>query len=176
MQKRQKTAAQLDREIVASLAKSSKKRRTHHASMKETTFFELAQDPDPAALEVAEDLLLKKGWKMSDVVGGRRHGTIELLPMHGPKHEWKMVQWHVHETDFPGHVEIEIDVANGKERIKRNEIVSGSWDYARKTATADAWAIAKAIKKLPLATDHAKLAKVVDKALDKDNVVPEELF
>jgi lysophospholipase L1-like esterase len=140
------------------------------------SFHELIRDEDPAAMQVAEDLLLEKGWKMSEIVGGTKHGTIELKPMHGPKHEWKMVQWHVYETDFPGHVDIKMDIANGTQRIERKQTVQGSMNYARKAATADSWAIAKAIKTLPLNATKQVLETTIDRALDKDNSEPSELY
>ncbi len=58
----------------------------------------------------------------------------------------------------------------------RTQRYQGSREYAQRSAAADAWAVAKAIKRLPLNTSEHKVAQVIDEALDKDNSEPSELY
>ena len=142
------------------------------------SFHELVRDVDPGSMQVAEDLLLERGWKMREVTGGlnARNFTIELSqPGVGPGNDWKLVQTSVYE-DRKG----KLTVANGKVRVTHDykRALSELPDVARMRAVANAWAVAKAIKTLPLDTDAATVQAIVDKAVARGgkNMVPEELF
>lgn len=152
------------------------------------TFRELIRSDDPEAMGVAEDLILEQGWKLREITGGMRarHFTIELKPMWGPSAEWKMVQTHIDATSIrigPAgsgkYIPIRYSVANGAVRIELKEDMQNmSPDDARKAAVATGWAIAKAIKPLPLNTDEATIRRVAQEAIDNgpDNLKREELF
>jgi hypothetical protein len=170
------------------------------------SFHELIRDNDPAAMEVAQDLLLDRGWKMREVTGGlhARNFTIELNPIWGPRDEWKMVQTNVadadiyrkpgqplrrvrtdasgqmrgHRTDAKGRVWIKMSVANGSVRMEREREIASSLDDAKRIAVANAWAVAKELKKLPLDAGKGEVEKIVDRHFTKktQNLKPVELF
>lgn len=181
---KKKTAAQLEREIAAALTRPT----NHHATMSGgVRFDELIREDDPGAMQVAEDLLLSQGRKMREATGGMRarNFTIELRPMWGPKEEWKMVQTNVDPglawkgKGLPGKANwIKLTAANGPGRVTREWKMVGSADEARKLAVATAWAVAKAIKTLPLDTPEKALEKIVARIVAKKskNMIPEELF
>ncbi len=183
MARRRKTAAQLDREIAEALrGRSSKPTRPrstrHHATARGgVSFADLIRDEDPSAMQVAEDLLLESGRKMREATGGMRarNFTIEMKPTWGPRDEWKMVQTSVYE-DRKG----KLSVANGPVRVAREykRALAKDPDAARKVAVATAWAVAKAIKPLPLDTDQAALESIVDDVVARGakNLRPKELF
>ena len=171
---RKKSNAQLEREIAQAL--------TRHAT-KKVTFTDLIRDDDPAAMHVAEDFLLERGWKLREVTGAlaARNFTIEMKPLYGPAGQWKMVQVNVDKAGaaFPGRMWVKYSIANGPVRITREEEYATSPEAARKGAVATAWAIAKAIKPLPLDTDKRTIERVADEVIDDglDNLYyNEELF
>lgn len=129
-------------------------------------------------MHVAEDFLLERGWKMREVTGGMnaRNFTIDMKPLYGPASQWKMVQVSVYK-DLPGLIEARYSVANGPVRIERKEKYAESVD-AKKAAVANAWAISKEIKPLPLDADKRTLERIVDEVLERslDNLNPKELF
>lgn len=133
-------------------------------------------------MDVAEDFLLERGRKMREAVGGlnARNFTIDMKPLYGPRDQWKMVQVNVDKAgaSFPGRMWVKYSIANGPVRIEREEEMATSPNDAKRAAVATAWAIAKAIKPLPLNTDRRTLEEVVDEKLydGLDNLTPEELF
>ena len=171
-------AAQLNREIAESLAKRGAG----------TNFHDLIRDDDPGGMQLAEDFLLERGWKMREATGGMRarNFTIEMKPMYGPLEQWKMVQMRVYAAtdprrgyaEKPGLMEVSLSVANGEVRLERGYKIKAEADSAKQQAVATAWAIAKAIKPLPLNTSEKALAHIVDAvvAKKKKNLRPEELF
>ncbi len=170
-----RTAAQLDRDIAASLAKRGAG----------TSFDDLIRDDDPGGMQLAEDFLLERGWKLRGVTGGlhARNFTIEMKPMHGSRDQWKMVQVQVFPAgkDFPGFTTAEYSVANGPVRVRRSEQLAVNVnDTARIAVLATAWAIAKAIKPLHLDASQKKVEAIVDEVIDDGldnlNKSPEELF
>ena len=183
---RKKTAAQLDREIAAALMKPARRSTPHHAS-KAVRFDELIRDDDPSAMQIAEDLLLEQNRAMREVTGGlrARNFTFELAPMAGPRNAWKMVQVNVDHAQLkapqnnPGaQTWIKYSVANGPVRVTRETGTLDNLASTRRLAVATAWAIAKAIKPLPLDTDQKTIERLVDEAIDNGigNLMPAELF
>jgi len=191
-----KTRAQLDREIAVALQKRTKPTKTKTATKnrhtKKVGFLELIRDEDPNSMQVAEDFLLENGLKMREATGGlhARNFTIDMKPLYGPSHEWKMVQTNVYEVPshygrgkhYPRHnagtIEIRHSIANGPVRFDYLEKSSNMLDSARKAAVATAWAIAKAIKPLPLDTKRDAVIEIVGDAVHQglENMSPEELF
>ncbi len=178
MPRKRKTATQLDRDIASSLSRSSTPRRRHHALIQhDVSFHDLVREDDPSAMDVAEDLLLTRGQTLREATGGfrARNFTIEMKPMWGPREAWKMVQTSVYE-DGKG----KLSVANGSSRVYREykKVLSKDSDEARRRAVATAWAVAKAIKPLPMDVDEKALAKIVDEivARGNKNMRPKELF
>lgn len=214
---------------------------------KNVSFHELIKDPDPAAMDIAEDMIMERGWKLREVTGGigARAFTISMEKTGdiGDPDRWKSVQTAVDETtikraigndgryhgtwanrikkingrwqpvselgyiiqsstvnaDGTGYktkkaaeaaakelrahegasaARIEVRAANGAARVTRTRIVIGiDKDEAKKLAVADAWAIAKAIKPLPLDTPEEAIAQIVDAKLQKpENMTKPELF
>jgi hypothetical protein len=177
---RRKTAAQLDRDIAEALA-GRRQRSAHSTRGPYGVFSELIRQEDPAGMEVAQDALLEGGWKMREVTGGMRarNFTIELKSMWGPREEWKMVQTSIEAlTSKPGIVWVKWSAANGRARAEKQREYKGGVDDVKQMAVATAWAIAKAIKSLPMDAGDKALKQIVDKAVarGKKNVVPEELF
>lgn len=179
---RKKTGRQLDREIAAALSRRS---RGHATKKADVTFTDLIRDDDPSSLQVAEDFLLERDWKLRDVTGGMsaRHFTIDMKPLYGPANQWKMVQVSVDRggLGFPHETHVDYKVANGAERVERKEMFAGKPNEgSRKAAIATAWAIAKAIKPLPLDASKKQVEEIVDEifydGLDNLNKAPEELF
>jgi len=116
-----------------------------------------------------------------------RNFTIELRPMHGPRDQWKMVQTNVIDLGAagevgvnrrPGRVLVRLHVANGSVRAEREREFKSDMDDARKIAVANAWAIAKAIKPLPLDAGRAAIERIIDANFTKktQNLRPAELF
>jgi hypothetical protein len=175
-----KSGDQIKREIDAFLKSGS--------SGSGVTFHEIIRDDDPASMQVAEDFLLQKGWKMREVAGGMRarNFTIELRPMHGPRDQWKMVSTNVADLGSrsetsklrPGRVWVKMSAANGPVRVSREREIKSDLDEAKKIAVANAWAVAKAIKALPLDASEAAVARIVNANFTKKthNLRPEELF
>jgi hypothetical protein len=177
-------SSRIKHEIEAALRADGPGTRGANAS-----FHELVRDDDPAGMQVAEDLLLERGWKMREVTGGMRarNFTIEMNPMHRPGSEWKMVQTNVIDKGStseygartqPGQVLIRLSVANGTVRVSREREFKSDVDQARRIAVANAWAIAKAIKPLPLDASRAAIERIVDANFTKktQNLRPRELF
>ena len=182
---------QLQREIDAALsrrrsskpAKPAKVASRNHATKTGHTFTDLIRDDDPSAMDVAEDFLLERGWKLRGATGalhGGRNFTIDMKPLHGPSDQWKMVQVSVFPAgkSFPGQMLAEYKVANGTVRVNREETMKLEADDARKAAVATAWAIAKAIKPLPLSASERKVKDLMNKAINdgSDNLLREDLF
>lgn len=155
----------------------------------DVTFHEIIRDDDPASMQIAEDFLLQKGWKLREVAGGMRarNFTIELNPMYWPGSQWKNVQTNVIDKGSaseygartqPGRVLVRLAVANGTVRVQREREIKSDLDEARKIAVANAWAIAKAIKPLPLDASKAAIERIVDANFTKktQNLRPRELF
>lgn len=73
--------------------------------------------------------------------------------------------------------EIELDIANGSVRAKRTFFyIPRDSDDLRKRAVADAWAIAKAIKPLPLDASKADVERIINEASEGNPMHNEELF
>lgn len=172
---------QLDREIDQAMAvggNAASGTRTRDAGLR---FQELLRDAHPDAMRVAEDVLLESGWKLREVTGGMRarNFTIEMNPMWRPREQWKMVQANAESLQSkPGKVWVKWSVANGAARAYREREIKSDIDDAKRFVVATAWAIAKAIKAMPLDASEDLLAKTVDKiiARGKKNMVPVELF
>jgi hypothetical protein len=134
----------------------------------DVSFEELIRRDDPAVMDAAEDLLRRRGWKLRGVTGAlhARNFTIALKPLWGPRDEWKMVQTNVARPDGvrakPDQVWVKMTVANGRVRVTRERKFKGDIDDARKVAVANAWAVARIIKGLPLDTDPKTIEKIVD--------------
>ena len=109
-----------------------------------------------------------------------RNFTIDMKPLYGPRDEWKMVQVSVFPAgkSFPGQMIAEYKVANGTVRVNREETMKLDADEAKKAAVATAWAIAKAIKPLPLNASERQIKDVTDEAIGDgpDNLLREDLF
>lgn len=134
-------------------------------------------------MQVAEDTLLEKGWKISEVAGNTRHGHIKMHKVSAPPNKWRSVSWHILEPSRSWHYprpnnerSIDFEINLSTNRLKRRGILRGNAVDARKSAAANAWAIAKAIKTLPLDTDLRTLANIVDGLLMTNVSIPEELF
>lgn len=151
---------------------------------KPVTFTDLIRDEDPAAMDVAEDFLLERGWKLRRVTGGMnaRNFTIDLKPLWLPREEWKMVQINVDRANGRrgdrGYMWTKYTVANGPVRVTFEMDVKRTPDDARKAAVANGWAIAKAIKTLPPDTDKATIENLVKTIIKqgRKNMKREELF
>jgi Xaa-Pro aminopeptidase len=144
-------------------------------------FRELVRDDDPTAMTVAEDALLEGGAKMREATGGlrARNFTIEMNPMFWPGARWKMVQVSVEAlTSKPGTIWTRWVASNGPVRVQREQKHKGEIDESKQTAVATAWAIAKAIKPLPLDASQKEIEAIVDRAIRrrKSNARPAELF
>lgn len=179
-----KTGAQLNREIAAALRtppRSKARAKISHLD-KPTRFVDLLRDDDPNAMQVAEDLVLERGWKLREMGGSlhARNFTFDMKPLWTVPNQWKMVQVSVDNAGraFPGRMVAEYSIANGTVRIKRTETHANHANETKKAAVATAWAIAKAIKPLPLDTDQKTVEHVVDEVIDNglDNMHNEELF
>jgi hypothetical protein len=179
---------QLEREITEALSKrrgskaaKAKASSRHHAT-KSYGFTDLIRNDDPNAMDVAEDFLLERGWKLREVTGAlhARNFTIDMKPLAGPSNQWKMVQVSVYPAgkSHPGQMIAEYKVANGSVRVNREETMKLDADEAKKAAVATAWAIAKAIKPLPLSTSERQIKDVTNEAIDDgpDNLLREDLF
>lgn len=180
---KKKTAAQLNRDIAQVLAK--KKPRQHAAvkAAKDVTFTDLIRSEQGGAMDAAEDFLLERGWKLREVTGAlrARNFTIDMKPLYGPASQWKMVQVSVYPAGkaFPGAYTAEYKVANGSVRYDRDETMQyADADENRKHAVATAWAIARAIKDLPLSASKQTVRDLADEAIADggDNMRNEELF
>lgn len=122
----------------------------------------MRDDDDPAALSVAEDMLIATGQSMRAATGGAhaRNFTIELTPLWKPRDEWKMVQVTVAPAvkgrrmrePKVGYATILLHLANGAARLNWIYDVKVDLDEAKRQAVATAWAIAKVLKVLPLDT------------------------
>lgn len=146
----------------------------------DVSFDTLIRDEDAAGMRVAEDFLLERGWKMRDVTGAMhaRNFTIAMNPTWWPAGKWKMVQTSIAQ-DRPGKTWVKLTVANGPVRVARERTFSGEvTDEARMIAVANAWAIAKEIKPLPLDASRDRIEKIVDRNFTKktQNLKPRELF
>lgn len=149
-------------------------------------FRDLVLDADPDAMKVAEDVLLESGLRMREVTGGlrARNFTIEMRPLSRPVDEWKMVQVSVVQFRLAEDMAeseaawMRWSTANGKVRYEREREVEIPSEEARSHAVATAWAIAKAIKPLPLSTPQEEVENIVDKIVARGarNMVPPELF
>lgn len=182
-----KTRAQLGREIAEALRKKPRAKRTKanvkisHLT-KQMSFLDLLRDDDPNSMQVAEDFVLERGWKMREMAGSLhgRNFTFDMKPLSGPKDQWKMVQVSVFEAGraFPGYMTAEYSIANGGVRVKRSDQHANTPDAAKKSAVATAWAIAKAIKPLPMNSGQKAVEHIVDDVIDSglDNLNPDELF
>lgn len=146
----------------------------------DVSFDTLIRDEDPSGMKVAEDLLLERGWKMRGVTGAMhaRNFTIAMNPTWWPAGKWKMVQANIAE-DKPGKTWLKVSVANGPVRVARERTFSGEvTDEARMIAVANAWAIAKEIKSLPLSAPRSQIEEIVDRHFRRktQNLKPRELF
>lgn len=131
----------------------------------ELDFQGLIRSDQPGAMRAAEEFLRRKGWRLREVTGAlhARNFTIDPRPLWGPGHEWKMVQVNVAPEGKRGRIWTKMTVANGVVRVTREREFSADIDEARKTMVANAWAVAKAIKYLPLDTDKHKIEAIVDR-------------
>ena len=141
------------------------------------SFHELIQDERPGSLEVAEDLLLQRGWTLREVTGGprARNFTIALKPLALPGDQWKMVQINVDRAGGASNntkIWVKYTIANGSVRVTREEEIKGDLDEAKKAAVATGWALAKAIKDLPRTTPEAKIRRLFNEVIDNgaDNI------
>lgn len=182
-----KSTTQLDREIAAALRVPTK--RTRHHATKAVGFGDLIRDPDPSAMLIAEDLLLEQNRTMREATGGTsgfrgRDFTFLMSPLSSPRIEWKMVQVIITQkrkpiaAKSPGHTWVDYRVVNGPVWVSREEKSAGTLYETRKQAVATGWAIAKALKLLPLDTDLSTVERIVDEAIENGvgNLQPEALF
>ncbi len=172
-----KTGAELDREIDMALSREPARRAVGEGYKR---FRDLVKLNEPGAMEIAEDAILNSGGRIRDATGGlrARNFTIEMRPTHGPRDEWKMVQVSVDATGKPGVIWTKWSVANGPHRVYRERNAKGELVESKQQGVATAWAIAKAIKMLPLNTGEEKLAEIVDRVLarGKKNMTNPQLF
>lgn len=128
------------------------------------SFTDLIRSERPGVMREAEEFLRRKGWNLRGATGAERarNFTIDMKPLWGPGHEWKMVQVNVAQEGKRGRIWTKMSVANGTVRVSREREFSGNLDDARKLVVANAWAVAKAIKDLPLDTDQRTLESIVD--------------
>lgn len=173
-----KTGAELDREIYDAL-----RRGGPEIGQGYNRFRELIRLDEPGAMEIAEDAILSVGGRIREATGGlhARNFTIEMKPTWGPRDQWKMVQVSVAASDSgrkPGVIWTKWSAANGPARVYREREAKGELSSRKQVDVATAWAIAKAIKYLPLDTPEAKLAKIVDQVIarGKKNMVNPDLF
>jgi len=170
-----KTARELDSEIDAYLAQSG------GGSNPGLDFPTLIHRDDPGAMRAAEGLLRRRGWKLREVTGAlhARNFTIGINSLASPRDEWKMVQTSVAPTTIsstrkrgqfamgikrgPGWIWLRLTAANGPVRVERTREFKGDIDEARKLAVSNAWAVAKALKPLPLSASEETVAKIVDR-------------
>jgi len=157
-------------------------------------FHELIRRDEPGVMQAAEDLLLSRGWKLREVTGAlrARNFTIALHPLWWPRDQWKMVQTNIDTSTYrrlpnggfvtrtePGWVWVKMSVANGSVRVTREREFRGvDLDEERKIAVANAWAVAKAIKRLPLTASSATVERIVDEHFSRrsTNLNPRDLF
>ncbi len=127
-------------------------------------FTDLIRSERPGAMRRAEEFLRRKGWKLREVTGAAhaRNFTIDMKPLWGPRDEWKMVQVNVAQEGKRGKIWTKMSVGNGLVRVSREREFSGNLDDARKLVVANAWAVAKAIKDLPLDADQRTVESIVD--------------
>ncbi len=189
---------------------------------------ELILDEDPNSMLVAEDLAMQHGIKLSKWSAGpsANGGSFRLSPRIDKNGRGTVVHWKVKPmgigrcealfqvavNDWTVHPDLKKDRAYNATPGQRTKEDWTAWhtsyygagDYCQRQATADAWAIAKALKEHgpfptysfvewvkgtskddPVANAQAYEAKdaivgpareVVRKALDQDNSQPEELF
>ena len=175
-----KTGAELDREIDDALSREPARRAVGESYKR---FRELVRLDQPGAMEIAEDAILSGGGRIRDATGGlrARNFTIEMRPMHGPREAWKMVQVSVAADDSgrkPGVIWTKWSVANGPARVMREREAKGDLVERKMTGVATAWAIAKAIKELPMDTDEKRLSAIVDQVIarGKKNMTNPQLF
>ena len=169
------------------------KKQLFGASGKDVTFHELIRDEDPGAMQIAEDMALEQGFKIRGVTGGTRHMTIDMNPISEPRGRWKNVASSVYTQPgdagsgtYPAEERIPREIAltayNGAQpAVERKVKIKATIEDARKYAAAATWALAKAIKPLPLDTDVTAIVDDITKRLrrEKDRkklLVPKELF
>ncbi len=193
-------AGDLQAKTVSQLVSNPAALKRNHRNNLGEEFARLMRDPDPQSMKVIEDMFLEEtqtdglGPTLTDISGGRGSpkgtfdvGTFDYVDekgihhdvssMAGPRERWKMVQWGIHSvTGYFNQYDITMSIANGTARLKREYHVQGQFMWARTVAASDAWAVAKALKTIPLTTSEVKLEKLVDKTLDQDNSEPEEIF
>lgn len=173
-----------EREIEDILARNgtlARPRPSEIAPGSDVSFDTLIRDEDAAGMLVAEDLLLERGRKMREVTG-RLHArdfTIAMNPTWWPTEKWKMVQTSIASIAWSV-TWVELTVANGPVRVVRERTFSGRevTDEARMIAVANAWAIAKEIKPLPLDAPRSQIEQIADRHFKKktQNLEPRELF
>lgn len=130
-------------------------------------FNELLRDPDPAAMQIAEDLVLEHKLSLADLGEGgvferrrsmhRSVGRFTLSPLYPADAPLYAIEWQLEER--PGHVTNAPHTTwtywitafwNSEQRVVR----SGAWGYyrtfeeARRAAAADSWALAKRMKQM----------------------------
>jgi GDSL-like lipase/acylhydrolase family protein len=138
-------------------------------------FHRLMRDPDPASMEIIEDMMLENEDKLTEWASpkGARNGYFEINAAGAPRDQWKKVNWQITPSSH-GRYKIEFRASNGKTRAEYEMTVQGgSLEYARKVAAADGWAIAKMLKHVPMSTSEKTLKALLDKELDKDNSLEE---
>lgn len=176
------------RHLERAIEPKPKTRRLH--SSKGADFADIIRDDDPAAMRVAEDLLLQRGQKIRDVAAGSSANSvvIDMQPRHGTYDQRKMVGVYIEDIgraqeDGLHSCRIGVSVDNGSVRVIRTYDMTNTIDMLRRVAAADAWAIAKAIKPLPFNASQRTVERAVDDALGGEesydniyNAGPEELF
>jgi hypothetical protein len=177
---------QLEREIDKALSKRRSSKATKVSSRNHATksynFTDLIRQDDPNAMDVAEDYLLERGETLREWTGGTRarNFTIDMKSLDGPRDQWKMVQVSVYPAgkSHLGQMIAEYHIANGSVRVNPVETMKLGADAAKKAAVATAWAIAKAVKPLPLNTSAREIKDVTDEAIGNgpDNLLREDLF
>jgi hypothetical protein len=169
-------------------------------------FLKMLHDPDPGALIVAEDYALENDLKLSEIFPNKNHperGVIFLSALQSKEEDrgWGFlhptagpntnVVWEVpigrerrsklapneHDSIYTTTFNQSFDDKTGfKIRVVKEFSSHGDKTYASRKAMEDAWAIAKAVKALPIDSTEAEVKAAMEKALDKDNSEPEELY
>jgi hypothetical protein len=169
--------AQKARETARALAQTGAKRNPGLSKEQaEARFRDLVMDPDPNAMLIAEDLVIENGLSLADISEQMfldEHGSGETsvtLPHAGmfilDPQDIRVVVWRVYALGgvnlVPVRHETEITVAApGVSSPEHGSTGSFSWAHktyypdpnvARREAAADAWVVAKALKRKPDAT------------------------
>lgn len=143
----------------------------------EQHFAELIRDPDPASMEVAQDWALENGIKLSKLKNG--FTLSPLNPADGPLTRVTWMNTTV-KGDQYDHVAYEVWFKGRAFKLyKALPRAKASRAKADRKSSANAWALAKALKNLPASAAETSIMDIQDfasRVLNVDNSKPKELF